>query len=89
MGDVGSEHTLAFTVIGDTVNVASRLQSLTRELETPLAVADAVLKQIGGGQPPDLASLPVALKDVGERELRGRSAAIRIWTGAEQRPRNA
>lgn len=82
MGDVGSEHTLAFTVIGDTVNVASRLQSLTRELETPLVVADAVLKQIGGGQLPDLASLPVPLKDGGERELRGRASAIRIWTPA-------
>lgn len=82
MGDVGSEHTLAFTVIGDTVNVASRLQSLTRELKTPLVVADPVLKQIGGGQMPDLASLPVPLKDGGERELRGRASAIRIWTPA-------
>lgn len=74
MGDVGSEHTLAFTVIGDTVNVASRLQALTRELKTPLVVADPVLKQIGGSP------LPVALKDGGERKLRGRNAAIRIWT---------
>jgi adenylate cyclase len=75
MGDVGSEQTLSFTVIGDTVNIASRLQGLTRELRTPLIVADPVLKQIGDGQ------LPVALQDGGERELRGRSAPIRIWTG--------
>jgi len=74
MGDVGTEHSLAFTVIGDTVNVASRLQMLTRELKTPLVVADAVVKQIGGG------TLPVELHDQGEHELRGRSSAIRIWT---------
>src|SRR6185436_17831090 len=66
LGDVGTEHSLAFTVSGDTVNIASRLQGLTRELKTPLVVADAVLRQIGG----DPASLPVALQDRGERELR-------------------
>jgi adenylate cyclase len=76
MGDVGTEHSLAFTVIGDTVNIASRLQGLTRDLKTPLVVADAILKQIGG----DPAALPVKLQDLGEHELRGRSGAIRIWT---------
>jgi adenylate cyclase len=82
LGDVGTEHSLSFTVIGDTVNIASRLQSLTRELKTPLVVADAILHQIGGGQPPELAALPVELQDLGKRELRGRSAPVRIWTAA-------
>jgi len=76
MGDVGTEHSLSFTVIGDTVNVASRLQSLTRELSTPLVVADAILKQIGG----EPAGLPVKLQDRGEHELRGRAGPLRIWT---------
>lgn len=79
MGDVGSEHTLAFTVIGDTVNVASRLQSLTRELGVPLIVADPVLRQIGGGALPAPGLLPVALNDQGPRDLRGRSEAVHIW----------
>ncbi len=81
MGDVGTEHSLSFTVIGDTVNVASRLQGLTRDLRTPLVVADAIVSQIKAGQAD--ASLPVALQDQGVRELRGRSSAIRIWTRAQ------
>lgn len=81
LGDVGSEHSFAFTVIGDTVNIASRLQGLTRELKTPLIVADAILCQIGGGQPQDMAALPIRLEDRGRRELRGRSAPVRIWSG--------
>lgn len=80
LGDVGTEHSLSFTVIGDTVNIGSRLQSLTRELKTPLVVADAILRQIGGGRPPDVTQLGVKLQDQGERELRGRSAPVRIWT---------
>jgi adenylate cyclase len=80
LGDVGTEHSLSFTVIGDTVNIASRLQDLTRELRTPMVVADAILRQIGGGQPPDPAALPIKLTCQGERELRGRSAPVRIWS---------
>jgi adenylate cyclase len=82
LGDVGTEHSLSFTVIGDTVNIASRLQSLTRELKTPLVVADAVVRQINRGQADGLIELPIELQDRGERELRGRSGPIRIWTRA-------
>lgn len=52
-----------------------------RELGTPLIVSDPVLQQIGGGQAPAPDALPVALSEHGEHELRGRSGAVRIWTG--------
>ena len=58
-------------------------ESLTRELKTPLVVADAILAQIGRGQPLDLVALPVKLRDHGECELRGRTGAIHIWSLAD------
>jgi len=35
-------------IIGDTVNVASRLERLTRRLDTALAVSDETLRAISG-----------------------------------------
>ena len=81
LGDVGSEHSMSFTVIGDTINTASRLQGLTRTLETPLVVGDALVHAISA-LPLDEAvpSLLNRLQDRGEQTLRGRAGAVRIWT---------
>src|SRR6202041_3904485 len=46
LGDVGSEHSMSFTAIGDTVNTAARLQVLTRSMKTPLVVGDPVVRAI-------------------------------------------
>ena len=45
--DLGNEHGMSFTVIGDTVNTASRLQDVTRSLGTPLVVSDELVRKIG------------------------------------------
>ena len=67
-------------MIGDTVNTASRLQRLTRSLETPLVVGEALVDAVNSGATDRAAALASKLQDRGEQALRGRAEAVRIWT---------
>ena len=80
LGDVGSEHAMSFTAIGDTVNTAARLQVMTRSLHTPLVVGDAVVRAIQASSPEIAAERIDRLEDRGEYSLRGRASPVRIWT---------
>jgi adenylate cyclase len=46
-GALGCKHLLEYTVIGDTVNVAQRLERLTREVGSSLVVSQALLRAAG------------------------------------------
>jgi adenylate cyclase len=79
MGDLGSERSMAFTVVGDTVNTASRLQGLTRELGCGVVASEAFMAR--AREAASDGSVVDALRSVGPRTLRGRSAPIEIWCG--------
>ena len=71
-GNVGSLRRLEYTVHGDTVNTASRIEGLTKTVGGPILLADSTFKA--------LRAPPEDLAHVGEFEVRGRESAVSLWT---------
>jgi len=76
-GDIGSRRSMAYATVGDTTNVTSRLQSLTRELRVAI-VASAALVAAVEQEAADLTLLH-GLTSRGASVLRGRDTPIELW----------
>ena len=70
LGTVGAQDRLDTTVIGDTVNIAARLEELTKRSDTTIIVSEDVRQAL----PSDL----VQVTDLGVETIRGRSAPLQI-----------
>ncbi len=68
VGNVGSDKRMEYTVIGDVVNVAARLEAIARPNQILL-----------GERTKDLAGEGFLLEDLGAHELTGRKEATRVW----------
>jgi class 3 adenylate cyclase len=70
-GTIGGGSKLEFTLIGDTVNVAARVEQLTKTTGDPILLTQQTVDA--------LAYRPHGLVDRGAHELKGKSAAVQIF----------
>ena len=72
----GYKRATEHTVVGDTVNLASRIENLTRTLDIAMLVSEAVIEAVkregGGGE-------LAGLRDLGTHDIRGYGEGLRLW----------
>jgi len=69
-GNIGSEQRMDFTVIGDSVNLGSRLESATKELHATIVISDATYQQIRD---------KAQVRPLGEISVKGKAQKIVVY----------
>ncbi len=78
VGNIGSQNQINYTIVGDPVNIASRIDSIAKELATD---EDCIVLVSGDAceHANIQADASFDLSPLGEREIRGREGTVKIF----------
>lgn len=71
VGNIGSTRKMEYTALGDTVNVAARVEGMTKKYKAPLLVTEATLAELAGRR--------IQVQEAGVEQLKGKTETTRLY----------